>query len=93
MNARPTPKQIVEDALKAGLIHNHEGQAHNCPICGVEASFKNAWQPVRLPSEVGLQVIHPTPKPAPCKLLKRAKREAGNRKWIITKKQRPELFK
>jgi len=89
MNARPTPKQIVEDARKVGLLRG--------PMCSENGILGHTNEEielrVRLPSEVGLQVIRPTPKPAPCKLLKRAKREAGNRKWIIPKKDRPELVK
>jgi len=55
-------------------------------------TFFNGGGGVKTPQEAGIARIQTTPKPAPCKLLKRAKREAGNRKYIITKKDRPDLF-
>jgi len=47
---------------------------------------------VKLPAEIGLQRIVPTPPAPSSKLLLRKKRVAGNKKWIITRKQRPDLF-
>lgn len=52
------PKEVAQAAIARGELHTHEGQAHNCSICGVEASMGK----VKLPAEAGIAALPPAPK-------------------------------
>jgi len=47
---------------------------------------------IKTPEEAGIAKIKPTPPAPSSKLLLRKKGNGGNKKWIITRKQRPDLF-
>lgn len=91
------PVETCQRAIQAGLLVpagmcEHPGPAILCPKCGPAAMMNGPLFAVRLPSEVGLQRIK-SPPPAPSsKLLLRKKRNGGNKKWIVTRKTRPDLY-
>jgi len=98
MTKRPLqPKETALAAIRAGLLVPASETIYGVPeqihkTQDAKRGSALATPPIRLPCEVGLQRIVPTPPAPSSKLLLRKKREAGNKKWIITRKQRPDLF-
>lgn len=51
------------------------------------------WNSLKTPEEAGIAKIRSTPPAPSSKLLLRKKREVGDRKrWVVTKKTRPDLY-
>jgi len=86
------PKETALAAIQAGLLL--PAGVYERAKETQEAEIKaQGWSRILLPEEAGIAKIKATPPAPSSKLLLRKKGNGGNKKWIITRKQRPDLFK
>jgi len=79
------PVSVAKETIQAGLLRVGEETVRYY----TDHPFAN----IRTPEEAGIAKIRPTPPAPSSKLLLRKKREVGNpKRWVVTKKTRPDLY-
>lgn len=88
MNLPLNPKAVAAAALASGSLR----------VVGEYVVSESKLFPpflvsaLKTPEEAGIAPIRPAPKPDSPKILRHAKRKANYPRYVITKKQRPDLF-